>query len=103
MNVQCVVDHDKKVLWASTYHKGGSHDSSTFRETKLYKKLKKKADWLHEEEFFILADSAYAIESFIIPPYLRNDLRQAIEDHNMHRPCKDNQWDYDSNNHIIRY
>ena len=33
---------------------------------------------------------------------LRNDLRQAIEDHNMHRPCKDNEWNYDSNNHIIR-
>ena len=69
LNVQCVVDHDKKVLWASTYHKGGSHDSSALRETKLYKKLKDKADWLYERGYFILADSAYAIESFIIPPY----------------------------------
>ena len=69
MNLQCVVDHDKKVLWASIYQKGGSHDSSAFRETKLYKKFKKKADWLHEKRFYILADSAYTIESFIIPPY----------------------------------
>ena len=37
--VQCIVDHKKKVLWLSYYHKGGSHDSSCFRETKLFDKL----------------------------------------------------------------
>ena len=34
LNVQCVVDHDKKVLWASTYHKGRSHYSLALRDTK---------------------------------------------------------------------
>ena len=50
-------------------HKGGSNDSSAFRDTKLYETLKRKADALAEKEYYILGDSAYAIESFIIPPY----------------------------------
>ena len=33
---------------------------------------------------------------------LRNSLRQAIKDHNMHRPIKNNAWNYDSNNHMVR-
>ena len=65
LNVQCIVDHDKKVLWASYRHKGSSHDSSAFRDTKLYELLKQKADWLYDRGYFILGDSAYAIESFI--------------------------------------
>ena len=69
LNVQCIVDHQKKVLWASYRHKGASHDSSAFRDTKLYQLLKKKAEWLHARAYFLLGDSAYAIESFIIPPY----------------------------------
>ena len=69
LNVQCIVDHNKKVLWASYRHKGASHDSSAFRDTKLYTLLKKKAAWLYQRGYFLLGDSAYAIESFIIPPY----------------------------------
>ena len=80
-----MVDHDKKVLWASTYHKGGSHDFSASQETKLHKKLKKKADWLHEKGFFILADSAYAIESFIIPPYTLAKSKSAEDNFNFYQ------------------
>lgn len=69
LNVQCIVDHDKKVLWASYRHKGASHDSSAFRDTKLYNLFKQKAEWLHGKGFYLLGDSAYAIESFILPPY----------------------------------
>ena len=35
LNVQCIVDDKKRVLWVSYSHKGGSHDSSCLRETKL--------------------------------------------------------------------
>ena len=42
-------------------HKGGSNDSSAFRDTKLYETLKRKADALAEKEYSILGDSAYAI------------------------------------------
>ena len=30
LNLQCIVDHDKKVLWASYDNRGGSHNSSAF-------------------------------------------------------------------------
>ena len=33
---------------------------------------------------------------------LINSLRQAIKDHNMHRPSKNNAWNYDYNNHMVR-
>ena len=36
LNVQCVVDHQKKVLWASFDNRGASHDSSVFRGTKFH-------------------------------------------------------------------
>ena len=28
-----------------------------------------KAEWLAQKEIFIIGDSAYAIDSFIVPPY----------------------------------
>ena len=69
LNVQCIVDHNKKILWASYKHKGASHDSTAFRHTSLYECLKGKAQYLFEHGFFILGDSAYSIESFLIPPF----------------------------------
>ena len=70
LNVQCMVDHEKKVLWSSFSNAGSSHDSSCFRSTLLYKDiLKPMRDRLYELKYFILGDSAYAIESFVIPPY----------------------------------
>ena len=31
--------------------------------------LIEKSDWLNENDYFLLANSAYAIDSFIMPPY----------------------------------
>ena len=69
LNVQVIVDDKKRVLWLSYSHKGGSHDSSSFRSTRLYDHLKKMASQLLEKGFFIIGDYAYCIESFLIPPY----------------------------------
>ena len=41
LNVQVIVDDKKRVLWLSYSHKGGSHDSNSFRSTRLYDHLKK--------------------------------------------------------------
>ena len=80
LNVQCMVDDKKRVLWASFSNKGSMHDSNCFRSTSLYTDvLKKIQDKLFEGSFFILGDSAYAIESFIIPPY-DNAKSQSAED-----------------------
>ena len=60
-------------------HKGGSHDSSCFRATKLYQYLKSLAPKLYEKGFYIIGDSAYCIESFILTPY-DNALSKTSED-----------------------
>ena len=64
-----MVDHNKKVLWAPYNNRGSSHDSSVFRDTKLYGLLISKHEELYDKGYFILGDSAYTIESFILPPY----------------------------------
>ena len=64
-----MVDHQKKVVWALFDNKGASHYSSVFRGTALYDLLKDKCSELLVSRYFILGDSAYAIESFIIPLY----------------------------------
>ena len=52
LNVQCIVDDRKKVLWVSYSHKGGSHDSSCLRETKLYDELIKMRDDLYRLGYY---------------------------------------------------
>ena len=69
LNVQCIVDDRKKVLWVSYSYKGGSHDSSCFKESKLYEFLKTVRHDLFNLGYYFLGDSAYAIESFILTPY----------------------------------
>ena len=50
-------------------NRGGSHDSSCFKDSTLYQKLKSMSQQLFEKGFFILGDSAYSIDSFILTPY----------------------------------
>jgi len=84
LNVQCIVDDRKKVLWVSYSHKGGSHDSSCLRETVLYEKLIEMRDTLYSLGYFILGDSAYAIESFLLPPYDGANSRSSEDDFNFY-------------------
>ena len=69
LNVQCIVNDRKKVLWVSFYRKSGSHDSSYFRETKLYGFMESVREGLFKLGYYILGDSEYTIESFLLPPY----------------------------------
>ena len=39
LNVQCIVDDRKKVLWAMYNNKGASHDSTCFKSSALYTAL----------------------------------------------------------------
>ena len=59
----------KKDLWVSYSRKGESHDSSCFRDTELYGCLEIVRDELLKLGYYILGDSAYAIESLVLPPY----------------------------------
>ena len=90
LNVQCMVDHQKKVLWVSFDNRGASHDSSVFRGTNFYTLLKEKSDELFASRYFILGDSAYAIESFILPPYDNAGQNNPEDDYNFFPvKCKD--------------
>ena len=85
LNVQCMVDDEKKVLWASFSNAGSSHNSTCFRSTYLYSELlKPMKDRLYELKYFILGDSAYAIESFIIPPYDNTKSKTPEDDFNFY-------------------
>ena len=69
LNVQAICDKQKRVLWMSTGHKGSTHDSMAFLETKLFKVLEDNAAWLEDKEFFIVGDSAYPLMSFLMVPF----------------------------------
>ena len=57
-------------MWASYSNCGSSRDSTCFRDSDLYNNiLKPIQDKLFALLYFIIGDSAYAIESFILPPY----------------------------------
>ena len=62
LNIQTIVDHEKKVMWASYSNRGTSHDSTCFRNSHLYQKnLKPMQNQLFSLSYFILGDSSYAI------------------------------------------
>ena len=84
LNVQCIVDDKKRVIWLSYKHKGGSHDSSCFSHTELYKHLHSIKDKLYRMGYFLLGDSAYALESFILVPYDGPRPQSAEDDFNFY-------------------
>ena len=58
--------------WVSYYHKGASHDSSSLRETHLYKKkLQKIKNKLHIYDLYTFGDSTYSPEQFLMTTYLQ--------------------------------
>ena len=68
-NIQCIVDNRKRIIWSSYKHKGGFHDSSCLRDIELYKYLHSIKERLSSLGYYLLGDSAYALESFISVPY----------------------------------
>jgi DDE superfamily endonuclease len=77
LNVQAICDSDKKILWMSSSHQGSCHDSTAWSSTMLYKALQVRSEWLYARDWFIVGDSAYNMESFLLVPYDRPDVRRA--------------------------
>lgn len=69
LNVQAICDKQRRVLWMSTGHKGSTHDSTAFLETKLFKILEENADWLEDSGYFIVGNSAYSLMGHLLVPY----------------------------------
>ena len=69
LNCQAICDVSKKVLWISSRHIGTCHDSRAIKDTQLYLLLKEKEQFLTKFGFFIVGDSAYDMESFLLVPH----------------------------------
>jgi hypothetical protein len=69
LNVQAICDSKKRILWMSTGHKGSTHDSLAFSETQLHALLERKKDYLYNHRLYIIGDSAYSLQSYMIVPY----------------------------------
>jgi hypothetical protein len=77
LNCQAICDSNKKLLWISTEHQGSCHDSAAFTATTLYRVIQKKRDFLHNNRFFLAADSAYSMEFFVLVPYERPSMMKS--------------------------
>ena len=69
LNVQVIVDNQKRVLWHSIRCCGGEHDSSAFKITNLHRYFIDIAAELAKNGWFIIGDSAYSIRSFLLTPF----------------------------------
>ena len=69
VNVQAIVDKNKKVLYRSILSRGAEHDSTAFKNCSLYAWLLLNWNSLCEKGYYFIGDSAYALRSFIHTPY----------------------------------
>jgi hypothetical protein len=69
INVQVIVDKQKKILFKSIKSRGAEHDSTAFKLTTLYTWLLKNWSQLASKGLHFIGDSAYLIKSFILTPY----------------------------------
>ena len=79
LNAQAICDSKKRILWLSTGHKGSTHDSFAFAETRLSALLEEKREYLYKHRLFLIGDSAYSLQSYMIVPY-SNAKSNSIED-----------------------
>ena len=69
LNVQAIVDKNKRVLWRFIGEKGSSHDSPVFHDSELGKHLLAVSRELEGEGVYIVGDSAYALRSYLLTPF----------------------------------
>ncbi len=79
VNVQAIVDKKKRVLFRSITSRGAEHDSTAFKNSKLYKWLLQNWKSLVDKGYHFIGDSAYALKSFLLTPY-DNALHGTAED-----------------------
>ena len=64
-NLQAICDWNRKFIWASISHPASAHDSMVFKLTPLYRQI----EIAFNDDEYILADKAYALEQHVIVPY----------------------------------
>ena len=80
LNVQAIVDKKKRVLFRSIISRGAEHDSTAFKNSRLYQWLMHNWKSLMDKGYYFIGDSAYALKSFLLTPY----------DNAMHGTTEDN-------------
>ena len=91
VNTQVIVDKNKQILFRSIMSRGAEHDSTAFRNSGLYVWLLDNYRDLVEKGYHFIGDSAYAIKSFLHPPY----------DNAAHASAEDNYNFFHSSSRII--
>ena len=69
INVQVIVDKQKRVLFRSIKSRGAEHDSVAFKSSILYKWLIMNWSELATKGLYFIGDSAYSLRSFLLTPY----------------------------------
>ncbi len=69
VNVQAIVDKQKRILFRSIISRGAEHDSTAFKHSSLYKWLLPNWQMLVSKGFYFIGDSAYSLKSFLLVPY----------------------------------
>jgi hypothetical protein len=69
INVQVIVDKQKKILFRSIKLRGAEHSSTTFKSTTLYKWLFINWRELVSKGLHFIGDSACSLKLFILTPY----------------------------------
>lgn len=69
INVQVIVDLQKRVLWRYIGEKGSAHDSPVFHESNLRQFLEYWAACFEASGLYLVDDSAYALRSYLLTLY----------------------------------
>jgi len=72
LNVQAVCDWNRRFMFVSMGHTAAVHDSTAFKESKLYKN---RFQYFRPQEY-LLADKAYALQPHVITPYKDPEARK---------------------------
>ncbi|XP_055352505.1 uncharacterized protein LOC129598558 [Paramacrobiotus metropolitanus] len=74
LSAMIVCDYSKRIIYTSCGFTGSAHDSRVYKSTDLYRNPRK----YFKKDEYILADSAYAISSTVMPPYRKSEKRRNL-------------------------
>ena len=69
INVQAIVDKDKRILWRHIGSLGSSHDSPVFKESFLARYLDEHVREIIRKGIYLVGDSAYALRPYLLVPF----------------------------------
>lgn len=68
LNVQAIVDSNKRFLWMSALHEGSTHDSTAYGSTSLARKLESDG-FGGGRRYYLAGDDAYSSHEHVVTPW----------------------------------